>query len=730
MSDKKFRPDVLVSVGEDLCTGIADEIYLEGLIMKACSKHNIDRPNAFMYCTGIKEGEAADKYGKIQDTVFFKAFASVCSDNDCINRKECHAGDAEAAEYLLEHVEENLENYKSIKKIKNITNDKNEIIGIRYLCSKAGYDEMAFHVSLYDRTIGVFIVGQISTEENKDFFENRVNDLYKKLGRNKNEIGEIKYINDLSEIIENTKKTVEYIEKELIKQYENRQNIYSMEKSQNLIDTLNKAIPDIKEKSKAMALIYPAATEVEYYKAVCGEIKKCLIDLCNSVGAKRCSIFIPDSLNMMQGQYNKLSDGKITLQADKCIDKCIEEIKDTGYLCEDVEQYIEYGENTEDHYDFLLVANTVTYPIAAAVIRSDFLTAENLDERKLLKKSFKNIFERFASYAQKIVLEAKSEYYKAYLDSAMSIMRHEFGQSTAGHRTLTERFKIERNFFSNVIENSNTTNAEKNRFNNFIEQCDNFIEDTEKYMYVATLRTQSTKYLIDFSVKNPKYFYPYDEFLFKWNQIYLSEAENNELEFDFPYVTSFDISKPRMFGDPQMIEQAAYNLTNNAIKYAIHGTKVSLDCGLNKEKERYEITVKNIGHTIAENECDLIFEYGKRGSNNKKEGSGLGLYLTKRIAKDHGGDVELSMNKLSDYDWSMLEMYIKAHDDKNNESFCKDDILYHKLLEELKEKKSKIHEIIVNSKEYNTLSSINAHGNINKGTTEFKFTFWIPYVDE
>lgn len=52
-----------------------------------------------------------------------------------------------------------------------------------------------------------------------------------------------------------------------------------------------------------------------------------------------------------------------------------------------------------------------------------------------------------------IGMEAKSDYYRVYLDNYMSIQRHELGQSNAGYQMLIEEFKKNRmRFLKNMNE--------------------------------------------------------------------------------------------------------------------------------------------------------------------------------------------------------------------------------------------------------------------------------------
>lgn len=148
---------------------------------------------------------------------------------------------------------------------------------------------------------------------------------------------------------------------------------------------------------------------------------------------------------------------------------------------------------------------------------------------------------------------------------------------------------------------------------------------------------------------------------------------------------------------------------------------------MNSNRDRYEITVENIGRPFeSEAEKDSIFHFGRRGSNNKKQGSGLGLFLTQQIAKAHGGNVTCETERLSEFNWTLLHLYIKYFELKSLR-LCKDEKLYYQLMQESKVKQDDIKKYITKEIEDNAFTPMYVHQNIRSGTARFKFTFWIPY---
>lgn len=89
-----------------------------------------------------------------------------------------------------------------------------------------------------------------------------------------------------------------------------------------------------------------------------------------------------------------------------------------------------------------------------------------------------------------------------------------------------------------------------------------------------------------------------------------------------------------------MIYQAVYNLTENAIKFSKPQSKISIALSVRGGKVYFSI--QNRGETIPPDELCCVFDrFHKtdRSRGNDKTGLGLGLYIVKTIVNQHRGDV-------------------------------------------------------------------------------------------
>ncbi len=102
-------------------------------------------------------------------------------------------------------------------------------------------------------------------------------------------------------------------------------------------------------------------------------------------------------------------------------------------------------------------------------------------------------------------------------------------------------------------------------------------------------------------------------------------------------------------GVPRLIDELAYNLASNAIRYNRPGGTVVLSCGLEPTEGSDVATapficVADTGIGIAEEEQGKIFERFYRVDKSRSKargGTGLGLAIVKHAATFHGARIEL-----------------------------------------------------------------------------------------
>ena len=99
-------------------------------------------------------------------------------------------------------------------------------------------------------------------------------------------------------------------------------------------------------------------------------------------------------------------------------------------------------------------------------------------------------------------------------------------------------------------------------------------------------------------------------------------------------------------GDTLLLQILINNLLDNAIKYT--PASAAIGCSLEKTAKGIFLRVTDNGPGIAEEEKKKIFERFYRIGNEqvrKAKGTGLGLYLCKKIAADHHAVIQVTNNQ-------------------------------------------------------------------------------------
>ena len=109
-------------------------------------------------------------------------------------------------------------------------------------------------------------------------------------------------------------------------------------------------------------------------------------------------------------------------------------------------------------------------------------------------------------------------------------------------------------------------------------------------------------------------------------------------------------------GDERKVKQILVNLLTNAVKFTPEGGQIKVEATLGDSPVIISVTDTGIG--IAKEDHEAIFEeFRQVGSNyaHKREGTGLGLSLTRKFVEMHGGKiwVESELGKGSTFTFTL-----------------------------------------------------------------------------
>jgi len=94
---------------------------------------------------------------------------------------------------------------------------------------------------------------------------------------------------------------------------------------------------------------------------------------------------------------------------------------------------------------------------------------------------------------------------------------------------------------------------------------------------------------------------------------------------------------PRVRGDAERLRQLIDNLISNAVKYSESGAEVTVQAHV--DDGHVVVRVRDTGPGIAVEHQVQIFEKFGRATGSAKPGTGLGLFLARSFAEEHGGSL-------------------------------------------------------------------------------------------
>jgi GAF domain-containing protein len=111
-----------------------------------------------------------------------------------------------------------------------------------------------------------------------------------------------------------------------------------------------------------------------------------------------------------------------------------------------------------------------------------------------------------------------------------------------------------------------------------------------------------------------------------------------------------------VLGDERKFKQILLNLLSNAVKFTAEGGRIDVDAALTKGAVEISVSDTGVG-IVAENQETIFEEFRQVGTDysKKREGTGLGLTLTRKFVELHGGKiwVESAVGKGSTFTFTL-----------------------------------------------------------------------------
>lgn len=297
-----------------------------------------------------------------------------------------------------------------------------------------------------------------------------------------------------------------------------------------------------------------------------------------------------------------------------------------------------YGKEYQQKRIFTGILMTVLYLIYAGAVLHEYMCykkeiqasqweiAEAVEdifqgEGKLNLDSSNPVYEtleRLDSHTQSVLRKAQGE--KEKTKEMVTDISHQLKTPIAALKSCFE-----------VLEDETLTDKERREFEKRMEKQ---LQNLEQLSAVLVNISRMEAGLIDISLKNGKIF---ETILAAVNGIW-EKADEKAIEIEMDICE--EIENLEIMHDSRWLKEAILNILENAVKYSEPNTNIVIAVKKWVNFLRIEIADEGVG--IPKKEYHKIFQRFYRGENEyvqKEEGSGVGLYLTRKIVDAHKGMV-------------------------------------------------------------------------------------------
>jgi len=340
------------------------------------------------------------------------------------------------------------------------------------------------------------------------------------------------------------------------------------------------------------------------------ERKKLEEKLKNSMEDKYRKLFesARESILILDWENGEITDSNPFVQtflgysADELIGKKIFEITPLNDIIKNKERFNELKEKGYAYYDNLSLETKFGEKKHVEFISNVYLVGD----KKVIQCNIRDITERF------ILDEAKSGF--------LSIASHQLRTPLSMTKWVLE----------SLIQQGSLNLKQQSKLNDLVYSNERLIKLVNDLLNVSTIDTGKLEInkkevdilkLVNDSVESIKAF-------------------ANKKQKEIKIIAPENIKNVNC--DPVLVSEALENLLTNAVNYSLIGSK-EIKITINDRSEDYMISVHNAG-SIEKSVQEKIKKYDKfvRGANApgiQPTGSGLGLYITKKVIEANGGSI-------------------------------------------------------------------------------------------
>ncbi len=129
--------------------------------------------------------------------------------------------------------------------------------------------------------------------------------------------------------------------------------------------------------------------------------------------------------------------------------------------------------------------------------------------------------------------------------------------------------------------------------------------------------------------------------MFTFSKNIFKEFEREAKKRNIRFKLSSNNEDIELFIDRNLMDKVYFNLLSNAFKFTQENGKITIEIRDHASEDTVSIRFKDSGIGIPEKELGSVFQAFFRGSNNRKNSSGIGLHLSKEFIEMHAGTIEV-----------------------------------------------------------------------------------------
>ena len=244
-------------------------------------------------------------------------------------------------------------------------------------------------------------------------------------------------------------------------------------------------------------------------------------------------------------------------------------------------------------------------------------------------------------------LDYKDEFNDEGIVSVISSQLGQLGRNISfNYAKLEEEKESSKALVTDISHQLKTPLASISMCNSILEEDELTLEEKKEFFEMSNKNINKLHSLIDSLVNisrlevamiklKPEYNNLANTIIRAYNSAYI-KAKNKKIDINLGEIKEDIVIKH----DTKWTEEAIFNVLENGIKYTNEGGKIDLD--IEESLNYIKINIKDNGRGINKKEFNNIFKRFYRCKNVEQdhiEGSGVGLYLTRKILEDQGGSI-------------------------------------------------------------------------------------------